>query len=155
MTFGGEQKLSLQHRMKSHLEHCSNMFCTAVGARIYGGPMLSALVKKAIILLPSYHHCILKLVKTIAKKTSNKDSSHRSLKKANSLSKLKTQGWYWVMSISFSDYREDMIHSQITQDCGTFCLAFTSCLAVKHVLYLTYITMFGLTYSRKNRFLAG
>jgi hypothetical protein len=39
-------------------------------------------------LLPSYHHCILKLVKTIPKKTSNKDSSHRSFKKANSLSKL-------------------------------------------------------------------
>jgi hypothetical protein len=51
------------------------MFCTADGARIYGGPMLSALVKKAIILLPSYHHCILKLVKTISKKTGNKDSS--------------------------------------------------------------------------------
>jgi len=57
-------------------------------AEYMGEPMLSALVKKAIILLPSYHHCILKLVKTIPKKTSNKDSSHRSFKKANSLSKL-------------------------------------------------------------------
>jgi hypothetical protein len=47
MTFGEKQKLSLQHRMQSHLEHCSNMFCTAVGAKIYGGPMLSALVKKS------------------------------------------------------------------------------------------------------------
>jgi hypothetical protein len=87
MTFGGKQKLSLQHRMQSHLENCSNMFCTADVARIYGEPMISALVKKAIILLPSYHHCILKLVKTIPKKTSNKDCSHRSSKKANSLSK--------------------------------------------------------------------
>jgi hypothetical protein len=37
MTFGGKQKLSLQHRMQSHLEHYSNMFCTADGGRIYGG----------------------------------------------------------------------------------------------------------------------